>query len=221
MDKKSKLIILDYDGTIRPFSVIGIMEAYIKIILSAGKVPEHFFTDTASFLKWFSTHWMTNMINIGRTDEKFIKKAGQIFHEIYDPHVPLFPWVKNIVTELSTEYQLAIFTSSKADSVQKELSKLDIIDLFNPIIGSEHVKKIKPDPEGLYLLFERSNIDPENSVLIGDSYQDIEVGKKVGTKTGIVPWGITKSGIEKWDDLTAMEPDFTFSCPQKLLATFM
>lgn len=47
----------------------------------------------------------------------------------------------------------------------------------------DHVKNIKPDPEGILLACSNLNINPSDCVYIGDHPGDIEAGMNAGTKT--------------------------------------
>lgn len=213
------MLIWDMDGTLRLLSLTGLIKSYREIIKYAGKNPNDFFNDTASFLKWFSHYWWDNMISIGRTDDKFIKKTTELFHEIYDPHIYLFPWVINTISQLSPKYRQAIFTSSRGSKVTAFLRKSDsnLLCYFHPIIGSEHVKNIKPNPEGIEKIIKYLQILPSDCVIIGDTRHDFYAGKSAGIKTGLVKWGAVATGMEQWENLLKLTPDYIFENPEDLL----
>ena len=82
------------------------------------------------------------------------------------------------------------------------------------LLGSDHVKEIKPDPEGIHLIMKKEKSVPENTLIIGDTEVDILAGKSAGIKTGAVKWG----GITPWETLMDLKPDYAFHEPDELFS---
>ncbi len=66
---------------------------------------------------------------------------------------------------------------------------LEIDSYLDFYIGDDMVTKKKPDPEMLLRTLEKFNIDVKESVMIGDSTFDIEMGNKINMDTIAVTWG--------------------------------
>ena len=45
----------------------------------------------------------------------------------------------------------------------------------------DHVRRVKPDPEGMLILAERHGVDPGRILFIGDKDGDRECAEKAGT----------------------------------------
>lgn len=57
------------------------------------------------------------------------------------------------------------------------------------VVCPDDVKNTKPDPEPLYLACQQLNVDPDNTIYIGDHRRDIEAGQRAGMKTIAANYG--------------------------------
>ena len=83
---------------------------------------------------------------------------------------------------------------------------------FCAIIGGEDIKNLKPNPEGIFLILQKTGTQKEDAVMIGDMPEDLMAGKSAGVKTGVVKWG-----LGKWENLLAASPDYKFKNYKDLL----
>jgi len=206
----NQLIIFDFDGVLRDASWVHLCDAYTKIIEAAGKDSSLFFTDVDSFRKWYNVDWHRNEERIFGGTYVSNTLFNKMFHANYDPNISLFPWVPDTLVYLSRTHKLAILSSSSKTSVEKELGELS--RTFSFITGAEEVSKLKPDPEGVFLILKETNTKPEEAIMIGDMNVDFMAGKNAGTKTGVVKWG-----LGDWEELHALGADFLFENPEDLL----
>ena len=206
-----KLIIFDCDGVLRNASWQHIYQAYKKLITAMGKKPETFFTDFVSFKKWCDVDWHKNEMRISGTDEYVPNpQFHKIFHESYDSLITLFPWVSETLPHLSKKYTLAVLSSSTKTSVENSLGELS--RYFSFIIGSEEVKSLKPNPEGVLLALKLSDTPANEALMIGDMNVDFLAGKNAGIKTGLVFWGLGER-----EELRALKADYYFERYEDLL----
>jgi len=207
-----KLIIFDFDGVLREITWQDIYDAYIKLAMAMGKDPKSFFTNLVSFQKWYDIDWHNNEMRImGEEVYQPRPEFNRIFHEHFDPTLKLFPWTETVLKKLSEKYILAILSSSTKESVKKELGELT--KYFSHITGAEEVKSLKPSPEGVLLTLSLTKTSSNDALMIGDMNVDFLAGNSVGTKTGLVKWG-----MGDWEDLVALNPDYLFEKPEDLLS---
>jgi len=206
------LIIFDFDGVLRSISWPGIYEAYIEILRFKGKDYKEFFPDLSTFQQWFDSDYKKNLNKIIEIKPDEFSVINAIFHAHYDHHVSLFPWVDDLLKELSSRHTLALLSASSSSSVKRSLG--DLARFFLMILGSDQVKKIKPDPAGIHLIMEKEKSVSENTLIIGDTEADILAGKSAGIKTGVVKWG----GITSWETLMNLKPDYAFQEPAELFS---
>ena len=91
--------------------------------------------------------------------------------------------------------KIAMLTNNRSSSAKKTLEKLGVVNYFNPLIGFEEAKKLKPEPDGLLKILEMEGIKPEKALFIGDMTSDIICGKRANVKTICVASGLVKKEI--------------------------
>ncbi len=122
-------------------------------------------------------------------------QAGQL--EVY-------PGITKLLSDLHGRGQTLAIVTKSPDMVPKAFIKqhgwpIDIV------IGYHHVKRRKPDPEGLILAMERAGATPEETYHIGDQAQDTEASRGANVVAIGATWGVTDE-----TELVASKPDFLF-----------
>jgi pyrophosphatase PpaX len=124
--------------------------------------------------------------------------------ENHDALVKEFVGVMETIEILKKKgYKLAIVTTKREDVAFKGLRLMKLDSYFDVMIAYDHVKKVKPDPELIFLALEKLGSNPEEALMVGDNFHDVLAGKNAGTKTAGVAWSI--KGREY---LAKYEPDF-------------
>lgn len=210
------LVIFDFDGPLRNMSWPGLFNAYQALLRFRGKNPADYFTDMESFRSFWMPDWRQLEKKFGGPfSPETEAEANVLFHECYDAHAKLHPWVQDIITPLAQNHTLTILSSSSVHSVRQSLGHLE--KLFSFVAGCEHVQKLKPDPEGVHMMLKKFSANPEETVMIGDAEVDLIAGKAAGVKTGFVHWS-NYCTIEK---LRSHNPDYEFVEPEDFLKTFL
>ena len=94
---------------------------------------------------------------------------------------------KVLQTLKSNDKKVGIVSSRWGQRIHDILVNLDARDLVDFIIGTEHVEKYKPNPEGLFKMIDMMSAD--KPLYVGDSYIDAETAQNadvdfVGVTTG-------------------------------------
>ncbi len=76
--------------------------------------------------------------------------------------------------------RLAIFSANLQSTIELIFERFDMSDLFDPIVSSDDVLRGKPDPEGLVRILAAWDAAPEDAILIGNSWKDLEAGRAAG-----------------------------------------
>lgn len=125
----------------------------------------------------------------------------------------LFPEIRPALQELhSVGIKLAVVTSqtdAECDLARQSLNLEGIIDLW---ITSSMVSTPKPDPAPVFKAIELLNVDPAESIMVGDTFNDMEAGRNAGIRIGAVLWGFGQT-----ERLLSYHPDFVFKHPGELL----
>ena len=129
-------------------------------------------------------------------DEQRIEEMLKIFllhytHNIDDDSV-LFNNVRNILEFLKDNgIKLAVCTNKMERLSNILLEKLNVLHMFDYLVGGDSLSKSKPDPFPLLNICEKLNTEISDSVMIGDSVTDLNAGKGAGMPVVLVSYGYT------------------------------
>jgi phosphoglycolate phosphatase-like HAD superfamily hydrolase len=163
---------------------------------------------------------LENMKTIGVPPLKRIKglKAAKIYFKEKYFASPFFPDVMNTLKILKNEMhiQLGILTMG---TVEEFLSRFngstEILEIFpkDAILGRLNVPKVKPAPDGVFLLSKHWGIPCEEIWMVGDMETDILAGKAANAKTvGVL------SGFLKREEMEKIHPDVILNNVRDILA---
>jgi HAD superfamily hydrolase (TIGR01549 family) len=115
------------------------------------------------------------------------------FREIYERQelsaTRLYPEVAEMLARLqSAGKQLFIVSSKQTAAVRRNLNHLQIESYFTTVIGCDLVQHYKPAPDGILMLLKQKQLNPTESVMIGDAKYDLQMVKAAGVKTCGVTW---------------------------------
>ncbi len=117
----------------------------------------------------------------------------------------LLPGVREMLLSVRSHgINLAIATADNTATATATMEHLGIGELFDIVIGSDIVKKAKPDPEMIDLAVSRVGTSLEKTAFVGDTINDMEMGRLsgVGLVVGTVEGGVTpRKDLEKLADV--------------------
>ena len=94
--------------------------------------------------------------------------------------------------------RMVILSSDFPETLLREIDDYGLKNIFDEVITDSHDKA-----EEIVDLMKNNSFLPNETIFLGDTNHEIEVGKKVGIMTGAVTWGFN---TEK--NLKAKNPDF-------------
>jgi HAD superfamily hydrolase (TIGR01549 family) len=80
------------------------------------------------------------------------------------------------LTALDERYPLALVTNGGPDTQNEKIAALDIGPYFETIVLAGHETAAKPDPEPFAVTLDTLNVQPANTVYIGNSFEHDIVG---------------------------------------------
>ena len=111
--------------------------------------------------------------------------------EHHDAYVEAYPYVAETLQQLKQAgFKLGIVTTKVRDTAERGLRVCGLGGLFGVVIGYDDIEHAKSHPEPVLKGLEALGSVPEEAIMIGDNYHDIESGKNAGTKTAGVAWSI-------------------------------
>lgn len=134
-------------------------------------------------------------------------------HAHHEAYLKIYPHVLETVNKLKSEgFKLGIVTSKKKEGVDLGLNITGLGQYFDTIITVDDVIHPKPHPESVVKAMQDLDALPEQTIMIGDNYHDIEAGKNAGTLTAGVAWSLKGKAF-----LEEFKPDYMLNDMSDLL----
>ena len=106
--------------------------------------------------------------------QEFRSEVDEIFVRKFEEKAPVKPGVKELLTYLkSTGYKIAIASSTKKSGVARELEQAGFLEYFDELVCGDMVEKSKPNPDIFLKAAECLGEEPENCIVIEDSFNGI------------------------------------------------
>jgi phosphoglycolate phosphatase-like HAD superfamily hydrolase len=90
---------------------------------------------------------------------------------------------RRTLSSLFEKYCLGIVTSANRVRVDREINALGVADYFMTVVSGDDVQNRKPHPEGLETAMKLICKQPQRCCYVGDSPEDIEMGRRAGVLT--------------------------------------
>lgn len=178
--KEVKAVLFDLDGVL-----IDSINAWFYVINDTLK---HFGFKTISkteFKKRFGAPIEEDVetLYIGKT----IKEVEQTYNLKFKnrkSYVKLFPQSINILKKLKkSKLKLGIITNSPRFITSAILSHFKLKKYFDVVITTDDVKRGKPAPDMVLKACKKLGVEPKNTILVGDTNNDMVAGKNAGCIT--------------------------------------
>ncbi len=137
-----------------------------------------------------------------RTDEVLAVFLEHYRHHLLDTTRP-FPGVRESLADHASRYRMAVLTNKPLGMTEAILSGLSLDGFFSEVRGGDSFGSKKPDPEGLVRVMASLGAASEETLMVGDSRNDVLAGRGAGTRTCGVTYGLGAGGF------AAAPPDFT------------
>jgi phosphoglycolate phosphatase len=136
-----------------------------------------------------------------------------IYNEIVIPATRLFDGARELLRALHAAGLLqATVTGKRAADCQRILRGLDIDEDIELYLGGDSVAadRHKPAPDLVRLAMDRLGVEPDRTVVVGDTRTDMRMGRNAGVRTIQVLWGYEREAVPEadetvttWDELRA------------------
>ena len=105
-------------------------------------------------------------------------------HQAFHASIAAEPEVRPLLEELRDSYRLGFISNYPCgESIRSSLQRTGLHDLFESIVVSGEVGRIKPHPLIFETLLEEMQVTPERCVYIGDNWlADVQGAKRMGMK---------------------------------------
>lgn len=185
-----KLVILDFDGTLADTRglIVKTMQQTIDILGLESRTDDQCAAMIGLPLKQAFTHLLPITDEIG---EKCVETYRRLFNENNALYViPTFPNVMETLHQLHEQgYTLTIASSRSNRSLMEFVNYMHLNDVIPYVLGAEDVAHAKPYPDPVLQTLKTFDCKPEDALVVGDTWYDIEMGRRAGVRTCGVTYG--------------------------------
>jgi len=185
-----KLIILDFDGTLA--DTRGLIVRTMQQTLLALGLESRTDEQCAAMIGLPLKQAFTNLVPMtDEMGERCVETYRRIFNENNAAYtVPTFPNVLETLRQLSEEgYTLTIASSRSHRSLMEFVEDMHLNEVIPYVLGADDVTQAKPHPEPVLKTLEAFGCKPEDAMVVGDTWYDIEMGRRAGVRTCGVTYG--------------------------------
>jgi phosphoglycolate phosphatase len=183
-----KLIIFDLDGTLVDTS--GDITNALNYALKPYGLRDLTVEDTIKMVGEGITRLIEKLLENERIQmrDTVIKRFLDYYSEHLVDFSTLYPHVRETLEKLN-DYKKAVISNKREYLSTRLLDKLDLLKYFDLVVGSDTTSERKPSAIPVIYVFTKLGVNPDESIIVGDSNYDIEAGKKAGLKTVAVTYG--------------------------------
>ena len=188
-----KLVLFDLDGTLLD-TLDDLSEAVNRAMLSRG-LPGHTREEYMSMVG----HGIRNLVKQAlpearQAEDALIDSALADFKAYYTAHIDVhthpYPGMREVVRCLhEAGVQLAVASNKFQEGAEYLIRKFFPGIPFAAVLGNRPGFPLKPDPEIVGEVLRRTEIRPEDAVLVGDSPTDMKIAANGSIAAIAVTWG--------------------------------
>jgi HAD superfamily hydrolase (TIGR01509 family) len=207
-------IIFDFDGTLAD-TQRGIVATAQEVLRRMGREA----ADERALAATIGLPLRENFTRGAGLSDEEADRAVTIYREIFEtfaiPAITVFPGVEEVLATLAARgVPMAVASSRGQHSLEGLMHHLGL-DRYIPlsfVFGVETAARPKPAPDILYVILGKLGAKPEETLVVGDTTFDIEMGRAAGCYTCGVSYGNQSA-----DQLAGAAPNYLLDDLRKLL----
>jgi AHBA synthesis associated protein len=204
--RASAAVVFDMDGVL--VDSIEVMRqafeaAYAEVV--GGDSPP--FEEYRKHLGRYFPDIMRIMGLPGEMQEPFVRESARLAGE-----VRVYPGIAPMLDALrDMGVATAVATGKSGERARTLLARLDLLDRFDLVVGSDEVDNPKPAPDIVERPLSVLDIPPSSAMMVGDAVTDLRSAQAAGVTSVAAVWG---EGDEA--ELRAAGPDFLLRQPNEV-----
>ena len=203
-------LLFDWDGTVVDSAQLG-LTAFERSFAELG-VP----FDQEVYARFYSPNWYSVYEALGLPKEQWQKADDLWIHYYGEQTAQPVAGAHATINELKSRgYRLGIVSSGTQCRVVREVTESGLESVFEIVICNEQMTNKKPHPEGLETALRSLGCLRQKSAYVGDSPEDIEMGKRANMLTV----GVRSDYPTNWK-LESQRPDIFLNSFDELLQYF-
>ena len=171
--------------------------------------------DRDSFRRLHRSDWRQFYVRAGLPESRW-DEADKLWKQFYEGgRVSLRQGAKDVLHLLGDRFLLGLVSGGSRARVTSELDSNTLRELFSCIICDDDCNSKKPNMEPLLTCLSKLGVPASRSAYLGDTYEDILMGKRAGVTTILV--------CSKYTDMAEVQelrPDFTVANLPRIIDLF-
>lgn len=196
-----KAIIFDLDGT-----TVDSRAAWVETFrLTAKKFGFDYSENLSRFTRGIgiikSAKNLTAHYGIPYKSNEFLQTAKHNYKKLFFEKVTLMPGALDLLIKLSTDYKIALASSSLRFVLEANFTKFPQLNKYFGIsVAGDEVERTKPSPDIFLLASKKLGVEPKKCLVIEDSPTGVAAAKTAGMKCiGLTDPGPKKQDLSKAD----------------------
>lgn len=203
-------LLFDWDGTVVDSAQLG-LRAFEQSFAELGVS-----FDMEVYAQVYSPNWYSVYEALGLPKEKWQEADNLWVHHYGEQIAQPVAGAPETINELKHRgYRLGVVSSGTECRVVREINESGLESVFEIVVCNEQMTNKKPHPEGLEKALGSLGCKCEQAAYVGDSPEDIEMGKRANMLTV----GVRSDYPTSWK-LESHEPDILLKSFNELLNHF-
>jgi pyrophosphatase PpaX len=205
-----RAVLFDLDGTLAdtiPLIVESMNEAVVPVIGRALSEQE-----VVALFGPIEVDMVRNVVGATHASE-----AAARFLRHYESgleRVSTYPGVRELLDALDDRgIPMGIVSGKGIDTARATLHALKLDHYFRIVLGGDCGFIAKPEPDCVLAATRYLGVEPAETLLVGDSRNDMISGRAAGTRVGLVAWDLHTGRLEELTPLA----DYVFTTPTAVL----
>lgn len=171
-------LLFDWDGTVVDSTQLG-LTAFEQSFAALGIPFDH-----EIYARVYSPNWYSVYEALGLPKEQWQKADDLWVHHYGEQIAQPVAGAQETINELKRKgYRLGVVSSGTECRVVREVRELRFENIFEIVICNEQMTNKKPHPEGLEMALRSLGSQCKHAAYVGDSPEDIEMGKRANMLT--------------------------------------
>lgn len=142
--------------------------------------------------------------------EDLVESTYELFWNVVEDDLGHRPDVEEMLQQLSANHVVAIASDEFPEALEIKLEK--VFDqqetIFDQVITPEDTGEMKPSPLFFSMILDHRGIEPEDTVMVGDSWErDLEPAKEMGLNTVMIRTGEPADPLATPQGVSHPDPD--------------
>lgn len=212
---KAELLLFDFDGTL----IDSKLDIATSVNLTLGDLglPLRSVEEIYGFVGDGVKRLLRLSVGEGGGEDRY-EAALKIFRSHYLTHcvktTRFYPGIDAVLEHYESRKK-AIVTNKAPEYTRCIVEGLGATHFFHAVEGARETSDLKPEPVMLQRVLKELQVEPDRTVMIGDSTNDVRAAQAAGVKACAVGYGYGNR-----EKVMALQPDFYCERPEDLLDVF-